>query len=242
MHGGGFSAGSRDNKNIEEFCKYASNNGYVGISISYRLLRKGAENGFGCNCSKHEKQETFKQAVIDYLDATKFIVEHAEELQIDTTKIIAGGSSAGAETVLNAVFMRNYFVDELEDYSHLKFAGVFSCAGGVVDASYLTKDNAVRSVLFHGTNDKLVPFDNAPHHYCEPTRDGYIFMDGSNVIAKKLDELETAFYFNIVKEGGHEVAGIPFSELDEVFKFFERTVLNNNIVQTKIIQTKRNSP
>lgn len=240
MHGGGFSVGSRDYKDDKKLAKYvAKKQNYIGISISYRLLRKGTSTGFGCDCTKDEKLETFKQAAIDYMDAAKFIVEHAKELQIDTTKIIAGGSSAGAEGTLNAVFMRNYFVDNAEVYANIKFAGIFSCAGAMVDASYLTKDNAIPAVLFHGTKDQLVPFDNAPHHYCTPERDGYIFLDGSNVIAKKLDEFETSYYFHIVKEARHEISAIPFKELDQVFEFFNKTVMNDDVIQTKIIKTKK---
>lgn len=239
MHGGGFAIGHRDYIDDENLVKYAAKKqNYIGISISYRLLRKETKTGFGCNCTKDEKLETFKQAAIDYMDAAKYVVEHAKELQIDTTKIIAGGSSAGAEGILNAVFMREYFVDNAEAYSNVKFAGVFSCAGAMVDASYLTKNNAVPSVLYHGTKDQLVPYGNAPHHYCAPTKDGYIMLDGSKIIADKLDEFETSYYFNIVKEARHEISRIPYEELDKVFNFFERTVLNDEVIQTKIIKIK----
>ena len=240
MHGGGFSTGNKENEGERQLVAYAAKvKNYIGISISYRLLRKGTNTGFGCDCTKDEKIETFKQAAIDYLDAAKYIVEHAKELNIDTTKIIAGGSSAGAEGILNAVFMREYFIDHMENYKAVSFAGVFSCAGAVLDASYIAKHNAVPSVLYHGTSDPLVPFDNAPHHFCDPNKEGYIFLDGSNVIAEKLERLETSYYFNIVKEAEHEISAIPFHDLDKIFNFFDRTIINNEVVQTKIIQTKR---
>lgn len=79
--------------------------------------------------------ETFKQAAIDYLDAAAFVVANAEQLKIDPRYIIAVGSSAGAEGTLNAVFMREYFVDHLEKYQDVQFAGIFSCAGAVVNAA-----------------------------------------------------------------------------------------------------------
>jgi len=240
MHGGGFSVGSRDYIDDKNLVKYAAKEqNYIGISISYRLLRKGTKTGFGCDCTKDEKLETFKQAAIDYMDAAKYVVAHANELQIDTTKIIAGGSSAGAEGILNAVFMREYFVDNAEDYNDVKFAGAFSCAGAVVDASYMTPTNAVPTVLYHGTKDQLVPFGNAPHHYCEPTKDGYLMLDGSKIIADKLEDFEISFYFNIVKDARHEISRIPYEELDIIFNFFKRTVLNDEVIQTKIIKTKK---
>jgi len=238
MHGGGFSVGSRDYKDDAQLCQYAAQHGYIGISISYRLLRKGTKTGFGCDCTKEDKLEVFKQAAIDYLDAAAFVVENAQKLQIDTSKIIAGGSSAGAEGTLNAVFMREHFADDVSKYKDVSFAGMFSCAGAIVNAEYITKSNAVPSVFYHGTEDNLVPFASAPHHYCAPERPGYLMLDGAKTIVDKLEEFETPYYFNIVKGGKHEISRIPYEELDTIFQFFERTVLNNEVIQTKIIKTK----
>lgn len=239
IHGGGFAGGSRDNKAEQQLCEYAVDQNYMAISISYRLLRKGTKTLFDCECTKAEKLETFKQAVIDYMDAAKFITDNADLLHIDTSKIIAGGSSAGAETILNVVYMREYFVEDLAKYENIKFAGVFSLAGALVNANYITKENAVPSVLFHGTEDNLVPFGNAPHHYCNSTKPGYLILDGSEIITKKLKEFETSYYFNMVKGGRHEISSIPLTDLDKVFNFFEKTIINNQIIQTKIIKTKR---
>lgn len=68
--------------------------------------------------------ETFKQAAIDYLDAAAFVVANAEQLKIDPRYIIAGGSSAGAEGTLNAVFMREYLLTiwkNIKMYNLLEF-------------------------------------------------------------------------------------------------------------------------
>ena len=238
MHGGGFAVGSRDYKDDAQLCNYVAQHGYIGISISYRLLRKGTKTGFGCDCSKEEKLEVFKQAAIDYLDAAAFVVANADELHVDANHIIAGGSSAGAEGTLNAVFMREHFADNLSKYEDVKFAGMFSCAGAIVNAEYITRENTIPSVLYHGTDDKLVPFASAPHHYCDPQQPGYLILDGAEVIIKKLESYETSYYFNIVKGGGHEISAIPFAELDKVFDFFNKTVLNQEVIQTTIIKIK----
>lgn len=238
MHGGGFSVGSRDYKDDAQLCDYASQNGYIGISISYRLLRKGTKSGFGCDCSKEDKLEVFKQATIDYMDAAAFVVKNAEKLHVDSQYIIAGGSSAGAEGTLNAVFMREHFVDDLKKYEDVKFAGIFSCAGAVVNANYITKDNAIPGVFFHGTEDNLVPFASAPHHYCDPKKPGYLFLDGAKVIVDKLTEFETSYYFQIVTGGKHEISAIPFEELDKVLAFFEKTMQGAEVIQVTKIKTK----
>lgn len=238
MHGGGFAGGSRDYKDDAQLCQYAAQHGYIGISISYRLLRKDTKEGFGCDCPKEEKLKVFKQAVIDYLDAAAFVVANADKLHVDTKHLIAGGSSAGAEGTLNAVFMREHFAEDLEKYKGVKFAGMFSCAGAVVNAEYITKENTIPTVLYHGTKDQLVPYASAPHHYCDKNKPGYLILDGAEVIVNKLEAFETPYYFNIVKGGMHEVSAIPFADLDKVFGFFQKTVLDNQIIQTKIIKTK----
>tara|TARA_R110002094_G_scaffold85106_1_gene89354 strand:+ start:12 stop:500 length:489 start_codon:yes stop_codon:yes gene_type:complete len=112
MHGGGFSSGKKDNPDEVKMMKYLTKNGYIGISISYRLLLKNFETGFGCDCPKTFKLDIFRQAAIDYLDAAKYVVDNKEKFQIDPTRIIAGGSSAGAEGVLNAVYLKLFFVDD----------------------------------------------------------------------------------------------------------------------------------
>lgn len=236
MHGGGFVGGDRTYPSEVKLAQLAAENGYLGVFISYRLTRKGQVTGFGCDCPKSEKLLTFKNAAIDFLDAARFIYQNRTLLGADTTRIIAGGSSAGAEGMLNAVYMREYFVDDLKPYKDIKFAGVFSLAGAMVNADYITMTNALPSAFFHGTDDNLVPFGSAPHHLCAPTRVGYLMLDGSATIVEKLKKLEKAFYFYKVYGGKHELSSIPFEHLDDVFTFFDETVFKKEVIQTtKII-------
>ncbi len=237
MHGGGFSGGTRDNAGEIKMMEYLSNKGYIGISISYRLLRKGTETGFGCDCPKADKLETFKQAAIDYLDAAKFVFENKTMLQVNPAKVIAGGSSAGAEGVLNAVYMKPFFVEDLQEYDNVNFAGVFSLAGALVNAEYITEGNMLPTILFHGTADNLVPYGRAPHHFCSPDKPGYLLLDGSETISKKLDDLGESYYFHKVIGGKHELSSIPFDQIDTVLEFMDKTILNSEVIQTKKITT-----
>ena len=238
MHGGGFVGGSRSYPSEVKLAELAAENGYLGISISYRLTRKGQLTGFGCDCPRADKLLTFKNAAIDFLDAAKFIYENKDLLGADTTKIIAGGSSAGAEGMLNAVYMREYFIDNLKNYEKIKFAGVFSLAGAMVNADYVSKGNALPSVFFHGTADNLVPFASAAHHLCKPEKKGYIILDGSSTIVDRLVELEMPYYFYKVIGGKHELSSIPFDQLDEVFDFFNKAIFKREIIQTVRIINK----
>ncbi|PID69078.1 MAG: lipase [Flavobacteriales bacterium] len=239
MHGGGFSGGTRDNPAEVKLAEFAAKRGYIGVSISYRLTRKDSLTGFGCDALASEKLRTFKMAVEDYMDAALFVVNNAKKFNIDTDKIIAGGSSAGAETVLNAVFMRPFFITNLTQYQKVRFRGLISLAGAMVNANYITAKNAVPSVFFHGTADNLVPYATAPHHCCKPEQPGYFILDGAETIIKKFDELNTPYYFYTVIGGMHEVSGIPFYDLENIFSFFEQSFKNDKSIQQKIYVDKK---
>src|SRR5690606_33802805 len=60
MHGGGFVSGYRDFPSEVKLAQYAAEKGYLGISISYRLTRKGTKTGFSCECPAEEKRQTFR--------------------------------------------------------------------------------------------------------------------------------------------------------------------------------------
>lgn len=238
MHGGGFYAGDRNYPSEVKLAEIAAQNGYLGISMSYRLTRKDKPGGFGCDCPKADKLATFKHAAVDFMDAAKFIQDNHEILGADVSKIIAGGSSAGAEGMLNAVYMREYFIEDLKRYEKIKFAGIISLAGAVVNADYITKNNALPSVFFHGTADNLVPFGSGAHHRCKPEKKGYLILDGSATIVDKLVALDVPYYFHKVVGGKHESSTIPFDNLHDVFDFFNKTVFNNEIIQTVKILKK----
>ena len=231
MHGGGFSGGSRKGKDETNIANFATSKNYIGISISYRLLRKGAKTGFGCKCAKKNKLFTFNQGVLDFLDATQFIHENSDMLQVDTTKIIAAGSSAGAEIILHTVFMKRFFLSTETAYENINYAAAISFSGAILNSDDITTDNAIPTVLFHGTEDTTVPFNTAPHHNCQPNKTGFMMLDGSHTIAEKLKELETPYYFNIVKGGHHDVANVHINDLDDIFYFLDKTVKKNEVIQ-----------
>ncbi|QYA24171.1 alpha/beta hydrolase [Gramella sp. MT6] len=231
MHGGGFSGGSPKNPHEVKFARIAASQGYTVGLISYRLKRK--ETGFGCDFEASGKIETFQMAAEDFMDAVTYMHNNAEKFQIDKDKIIVGGSSAGAEAVLNAVYNPDLMFDNSE-YSDIKFSALFSLAGAIVDARYLGEEQAVPGIFFHGTDDNLVPYATAAHHYCENSKPGYLILDGSKSIVEKLKQLDTSFLFYSFKDARHEISGMPFEYLPEVFSFLKSIIFKDDKIQSVI--------
>ncbi len=227
VHGGGFSQGTRDHKGVSGFCSKLAAYGYVVVSMSYRLTRKDKPGGFGCDCPATDKLNTFYAAVEDVQDATFFLIENREQFAIDPQKIILAGSSAGAEAVLNTAYQPPYCYG-LES-GPVSFAGVIGMAGAIPDTTKLYDKSAIPSLLFHGTDDNLVPYGTAPHHYCDENTPGYLILHGSQTIAKKLKQLEVPCWLHTTCGGGHELANKPMTDyFDEIVEFCYSFIVNKN--------------
>ena len=148
IHGGGWTAG---NANIFfEHAVYFANRGAVGISIEYRLIGKNKSN-------------SIIDEIIDCKSAIRFIKLHAKELNIDTTKIVVAGDSAGGylaasmitldafndvadnlsiSAVPNAVILYNPCVD-MGVFPHIKnlFAQPIKLAPSVSDTIFFLQKN-----------------------------------------------------------------------------------------------------
>jgi acetyl esterase/lipase len=218
VHGGGFSGGQRDDEIIKKFCNQLAGYGYVVASISYRLTRKGQKTGFGCNCPANDKLNTFNMAVEDVQDASFFLIQNREQFGIDPQKIILAGSSAGAEAILNTAYLPPmcYGLDS----GPVSYAGVISFAGAIPDTVVIYDESAVPSLLFHGTDDNLVPYATAPHHYCKPNDPGYVILHGSYSIAKKLNTLNVPCWLHTTCGGAHEIASSPMTDYVDVITDF----------------------
>lgn len=218
VHGGGFAGGQRDQGNIVDFCTRMANHGYVVASLSYRLTRKGKPEGFGCNCPVNDKLNTFYAAVEDIQDATFFLIENRHQFGINPQKIILAGSSAGAESVLNTAYQPPYCYGL--DSGPVSFAGVISMSGAIPDTTVLYDQSAIPSLLFHGTNDQLVPYATAPHHYCDKEDAGYLILHGSYTIAKKLSALHIPYWLHTSCGAGHEIHNKPLEDYFDVLVDF----------------------
>ena len=237
VHGGGFSGGKRDNPQETAFSQTMAAKGYAVASISYNLTRAGKPTGFGCACPASEKMETFKQTTADILKAIAYL-KSKPEFKFDADKIILAGSSAGAEGILNTAYMAFHpdFKD-LGDYP--KVAAVISFAGAVVDARYITKDNAIPGFFIHGDADTLVPYDSKPHHFCATNTPGFLILDGDATIADKLQRLGASYTLLTAPGGNHDWAGIGYAYTDEIAAFINAVVNQEQLIQNEEIVEKK---
>ena len=98
IHGGAFYNGDKQDLGFPEMGRYFAERGYVVASVNYRL---------GFKPLSADVDRAGYRALQDVHAAVCHLVDHADELGIDTTKIFAAGVSAGAVTALNLAFMRD---------------------------------------------------------------------------------------------------------------------------------------
>ena len=168
LHGGAFFFGDKGNRNMRVWCENFAKCGYVVASVNYRL---------GFTISKNSIQQCGYQAIQDAHAALRYLVANAEEYRIDPEHIFIAGSSAGSITAMGATFMNNEncppFVaknklvkkcgslhtsgNEYRD--KVKIKAIANMWGAVYDLHELDGCR-IPIVSFHGTNDKVVPFDH----------------------------------------------------------------------------------
>ncbi len=232
VHGGGFAGGKRDEKRYTDFCETMAKKGYVAITMSYTLLRKG--KSFGCDFSAEGKVDVFDGTAADVHAATQYVLEHAEAMNIDPQMITLAGSSAGAEAVLHAAYVKDTQATLGADF---KYAGVISMAGAMINDRLITNDNAIPTQLFHGTCDNLVPYGTAPHHYCGYNTPGFLTLYGGRSIADRLEAIGEGYYMVTGCNGGHEWNDRPmivYSDL--ITDFMYHDVLKKETRQIHIVK------
>ena len=221
VHGGGFSHGVRDGDNTVRFATELAQRGYAVASVSYRLTMK--DIGFGCGTETSKKLAAIDSASYDVSLAIKYILDNINKFGIDQNKIVVAGSSAGAETVLNMVYV---YENEILP-TNFKYAGVIGMAGAISTLQKIDKDRAVPTQLFHGTGDRKVPYGIAPHHYCNDKDNGFWMLYGSKPITQRLKGLGGSYYFTTIYGGGHSWAGASMTEgFNEIIDFLYHDVIN----------------
>lgn len=220
--GGGFKGGDRAESRYLPFFHFMARNGYVVVSTDYRTALKGfdPQQATGPEAFVTALEGAIRTAVEDFFDATRYVTSHSREWNIDTTGIIACGSSAGAITALQSEYEicnRSEAVRRLP--ASFRYAGVIAFAGAI--ASVGKPEFPVTPcpmMLFHGDADQTVPFEKAVV--------GDTGLWGSATIAAQLDSIGSPYYFYKIENAGHEVAITPLSNnLYDIIGFLTKMVV-----------------
>lgn len=158
--GGGWAGGNP--KQFYQQCSYLSSLGYITVSADYRVMKTKGVTPFDC--------------VEDARDAIRFLRKNAKEFGINPQKIIASGGSAGGHIALCTSVFNNYLKNEdissvpnglilynpvldttEEGYGKKKF----NSNELLLSPNHSIHNGMPPTIIFHGTADKTVPYNNA---------------------------------------------------------------------------------
>lgn len=243
VFGGGFVMGSRDDKLQLQVAKLLTERGFTVVSIDYRLgLKDSAATArySGLLQMGNLFQYCIDIAVEDCASAVAYVCTHANELNIDTSRMVLTGSSAGAITVLQLDYSR---ANALPTASALpegwRPAAVVPYAGGVMclkrDLKFATPPAPV--MLMHGTKDKIVSYKHFGLPFSAKLR-------GANEMAKAYKRGGYPCWILRYQGIGHEVASFLPGSVDLFCGFVEQvfsgrvTWLDATVKDSKLVPTK----
>ncbi|MBR4794148.1 MAG: alpha/beta hydrolase [Bacteroidaceae bacterium] len=205
VFGGGFFSGARDNREMKEWADALLDRGFTVISIDYRLGFKDS-----AMVASHSKllqlTDLFRFcidiATEDCASAVAWVYSNAQMLDIDPSKLILTGSSAGAITVLQLDYSR---ANSLEQASALpagwKPAAVIPYSGGIMCHKRKLRwaDDPAPTMLMHGKKDKIVTYKSFGLPFSSK-------MFGGKKVDKAMNRQEIPHWFISFDDIGHEVA------------------------------------
>lgn len=233
--GGGFYRGERDNNMYISYFERLAREGIVAISIDYRLGLQLAPSAKNFVDMTKNLIWAVDIAVEDMYAATNYVINNAEEWNIDPTLIMISGSSAGAITALQAEWLRSSGDRKAEVLPEdFRYAGVVSCAGALFSTKGKPKfkSEAAPMLLFHGTSDS-----NVPYHKSSIMGIGFY---GSKHIVKQLDKVKSPYYFYSAQYVTHTLAATPLIDQQELILQF----INDYVIRGRrlYIQADINDP
>ncbi len=213
LHTGAFFSGHNELDDMVALSTTAAKRGYVAVSLNYRL---------GLNIlSSYSGERAVYRGIQDGSAAIRFLKEYSHEFRIDPENIFMWGSSAGSFIALHLAFSQN---DERPEstygnwqdpdlgcidcegnpFDHSgKPKAIISCWGAIGDLDWIDPEDAVPTLMFHGSIDPVVPINS-----------GFPLMDialpmvyGSNLIYEKLQSLELSSELQVEEGELHEYWG-----------------------------------
>lgn len=214
VHGGGWSRGSKSN--VAEKPALFMANGYVFVSVGYRLFPNA----------------TYKEMAGDVAEAVKWVYDHADDYQIDRTRINLMGHSAGGHLVslvgTNPDYLANAGLSLSSVKSIVNLEGPINIAEFVQRFSrYKSVFGENRAVLTEASPDTYAAKQNLPPIFFASRRDSSL----NDFFKKVHDAGNTAEYFecktlthrDVTKLiGSHHVSTEAEHLTDALLQFFKK--------------------
>lgn len=157
LHGGAWTTGAP--LQFHSYAKHFSERGWFAASAQYRLYGTHGTNAF--------------DALEDARAAYRYLLDNAAELNIDTSKLIVAGSSAGGHLAAAiamvptqeagplpqpaALALLNPALDTDFPLEH-QIGRLFDGRGDTISPMHHVKANLPRTLVVHGTQDTIVAF------------------------------------------------------------------------------------
>lgn len=210
FYGGGWIKGNREQ--FRPHASYLAHKGIVAILADYRTKEQCNATPFNC--------------VEDAKSVIRFVKNNADKFNIDTTKIVAAGGSAGGHLAASCAYISNYNhpKDDLSIsprptalvlFNPVIDNGKNGFGSDTIKKNYKTfsplhnikKNNALPTLFMVGDNDKLVPLKTA-QKFKDLTEE-----NGATCILKVYKKQEHGF-FNYKPNSNNKYYKITLKELE----------------------------
>jgi acetyl esterase/lipase len=214
LHSGAFFTGDKSVDDMTSLSISAVKRGYVVANINYRLGLNVLDASSG--------ERAVYRGVQDGSAVVRYLREHSEDYGIDSEKIFMWGSSAGSFIAFHLAYMEEtdrpnstyggFGIPDLgcincegNNFNHFsKPNAIIGCWGAIGNLNYINDDDNIPTLMFHGTSDLIVPFNEGLPFTLGITLP---IVYGSNSISDKLTQHNVPNIL-IVEEGEpHEYWG-----------------------------------
>lgn len=211
-HGGGFWGGEKES--LSYYVNELAKSGYVTVAMNYRKGWLGSP--IDCAGDPESLETAIYRAMQDVHACLCYLVEHADEYGIDTSRIYAGGESAGAYAVMNSIYMSQAEWDSAHPGlsitngpiagstndldNSFTISGIINMWGGLEDTTFVALSEAISTISFLGNLDDVVPPYEGHIQMCPE----YAHVFGGEGIAEYLGNKGVCNELHVNPLQGHE--------------------------------------
>ncbi|MCB9074012.1 MAG: carboxylesterase family protein [Chitinophagales bacterium] len=222
VHGGSFIGGDRTDQHLDSTAQRFARMGYVSANIEYRLEQTVFISPYVNFADKNNWYKAMIRSIQDIRASIRYfkkdVAENGNQFNIDTSKIIIYGISAGAIAGLHVAYLDNLeeasapfkknFIElgGLEGnsgsagYTSNGIKAVVNASGAIDNMNYLNNNLDIPLISFHHKIDLTVPFDKG----CFITVACFLGdFYGSNKISQQAKKIGLPYEFYPINKEGH---------------------------------------